>query len=67
MTKVNNRRAIRNLAISSIRANVKKYAVMVCAVILTTILFSSFFTVGGSMINEMQEGSMRQSGGCCHI
>lgn len=66
MTKVKNKRAIINLAISSIRANVKKYAVMVCAVILTTILFSSFFTVGGSMINEMQEGSMRQSGGCCH-
>ena len=66
MTKVKNKRAIRNLAISSIRGNVKKYAVMICAVILTTVLFSSFFTVGGSMINEMQEGSMRQLGGSSH-
>lgn len=66
MKNVNNKRAINNLATSGIKAKLSKYVILVMAVILTSLLFSSLFSVGGSMINEVQEGSMRQAGGSCH-
>ena len=66
MQKVNNKKAINKLACSVIRSNIKKYMVLVGAVILTTLLFSSLFTVGGSMIKEMQLSTMRQVGGTFH-
>ncbi|MCR5847676.1 MAG: ABC transporter permease [Lachnospiraceae bacterium] len=66
MQKVKNRKVINNLAISGIKSNPKKYAVLVAAVVLTTLLFSSLFTVGGSLIKEIQLGTMRQVGGNAH-
>ncbi|MCR4713027.1 MAG: FtsX-like permease family protein [Treponemataceae bacterium] len=66
MTKVNNKKAISNLAQSGIKSNIKKYIVLVFAVILTTILFSSLFTVGTSLVNEIQRATMRQVGGSAH-
>ncbi len=66
MQKVKNRKVINNLAISGIKANPKKYVVLIAAVILTTLLFSSLFTVGGSLIKEIQLGTMRQVGGSAH-
>ena len=63
MKNVNNKKAINNIATSGIKAKLSKYVILVMAVILTSLLFSSLFSVGGSMINEMQEGSMRQAGG----
>ena len=66
MLKVNNKQAIMNLAQSGIRANQKKYLVLVCAVILTTVLFSSLFTIGGSLLTEIQNATMRQVGGSDH-
>ena len=62
MQRVNNNKAINDLAMSGIRMNVRKYIVLVSAVILTTLLFSSLFTVGGSMLREVQLGTMRQVG-----
>ncbi|MBO4509479.1 MAG: ABC transporter permease [Spirochaetaceae bacterium] len=66
MTKVNNKKAISNLAQSGIKSNIKKYIVLVFAVILTTVLFSSLFTVGTSLVNEIQRATMRQVGGSAH-
>ena len=66
MKNVNNKKAINNIATSGIKAKFSKYVILVMAVILTSLLFSSLFSVGGSMINEMQEGSMRQAGGSSH-
>ena len=66
MTKINNKKAISNLAQSGIKSNIKKYIVLVFAVILTTILFSSLFTVGTSLVNEIQKATMRQVGGSAH-
>lgn len=66
MLKVNNKQAIMNLAQSGIKANPKKYLVLVCAVILTTVLFSSLFTIGSSLLNEIQKATMRQVGGSAH-
>ncbi|MBR6402221.1 MAG: ABC transporter permease [Eubacterium sp.] len=66
MQKVNNKKAISNLALSGIKSNIKKYMVLVAAVILTTLLFSSLFTVGGSVIEETQISTMRQIGTSYH-
>ena len=66
MQKVKNKKVINNLALSGIRSNIKKYIVLIGAVILTTLLFSSLFSVGGSMMNEVQESTMRQVGGSAH-
>ena len=66
MNRVNNKKAINNLAISGIKVNIKKYLVLIASVILTTLLFSSLFTVGGSMMKEVQLSTMRQVGGTSH-
>ncbi|MCR5283171.1 MAG: ABC transporter permease [Lachnospiraceae bacterium] len=66
MKHVNNQKVINNIALSGIRAKRKKYIILVLAVMLTSLLFSTLFSVGGSMVNEIQEGSMRQAGGSCH-
>ena len=59
MNRVNNKKAINNLALSGIKVNIKKYLVLIASVILTTLLFSSLFTVGGSMLKEIQLSTMR--------
>ena len=64
--KVKNNKAINNLALSGIKNNIKKYALLSIAVILTTLMFSSFFTIVGSILNELQLASMRRAGGSAH-
>ena len=66
MNRVKNKKAINNLALSGIKVNIKKYLVLIASVILTTLLFSSLFTVGGSMMKEVQLSTMRQVGGTSH-
>ncbi len=66
MKNVNNKKAINNIATSGIKAKLSKYVILVMAVVLTSLLFSSLFSIGGSMMNEMQEGAMRQAGGSSH-
>ncbi len=66
MQSVNNKKAISKLAISGIKSNIKKFIVMIGAVILTTLLFSSLFTVGGSVVRESQVSSMRKIGTTYH-
>lgn len=66
MKKVKNKKATTNLATSGIKSNLKKYMVLVAAVILTTLLFSSLFTVGGSVIEETQISTMREIGTSYH-
>ena len=66
MQNVNNKKVISKLAISGIKANIKKYMVLIGAVILTTLLFSSLFTVGGSVVEETQISTMREIGTSYH-
>ena len=66
MKNINNKKAISKLAHSGIKSNIKKYMVLIGAVILTTLLFSSLFTVGGSIINETQISTMREIGTSYH-
>ena len=66
MQKVKNKKVIKNLALSGIKSNIKKYIVLIGAVILTTLLFTSLFTVGASVIGETQISTMRQIGTTYH-
>ena len=66
MRRVKNKKVVTKLAVSGIRANIKKYLVLVGAVILTTLLFSSLFTVGGSVVRETQISGMRKIGTSFH-
>ena len=54
------KKAVKKLASRSIKVNRGKYSVMTFSVILTTVLFSSFFTVVGSILSELRDSSMGQ-------
>ena len=54
------KKAIKKLASSSIKANTSKYLVMMSSIILTTVLFSSLFTIVGSLLSEFKQSSMGQ-------
>ena len=59
MTKTS-KKAVKNLASGSIKGNIGKYSVMTFSVVLTTVLFSSLFTVVGSLLSEFRQSSMGQ-------
>lgn len=54
------KKTVKKLAISSLVANPGKYAVMTFSIILTTVLFSSLFTIVGSLVTELTASSMGQ-------
>lgn len=66
MTSVNNQKAIRKLSLSGITTNIRKYMVLTIAVALTALLYTALFTIGGSLIKELQLSTMRQVGGSDH-
>lgn len=66
MGRVNNRKIIAVLAKRSMLASKGKSAVAVLAIVLTTVLFTSFFTVSGSLVTRIQEETMRQVGESSH-
>ncbi len=63
MTKVKNRSVIRRLALRDLRSNRKMNIVVIVSIMLTCILFTALTTIGGSLINGMQQETMRQVGG----
>lgn len=63
MLKVNSKKAIHRLANRSFKANVSRNVIAVIAISLTAILFTSLFTVGSGMIENIQRQTMRQAGG----
>lgn len=56
----NKKKLVKKLAFSSLKMNRGKYSVMTFSVILTTVLFSSLFTVVGSLLTEFMDSSMGQ-------
>lgn len=66
MKNVNNKKAIDKLSLSGIKANVKKYIVLIFAVALTSLMFTALFTIAGSLVRETQLATMRQVGGSDH-
>lgn len=57
---------IRSLAYKSLKANQLRNRIAVIAIILTTLLFTSLFTVASGVVQSIQKGLMRQAGGDGH-
>lgn len=66
MKKVNNKRVIRRIADQTRKAGKKRNLIAVLAIALTALLFTTVFTVGGSLLEKSQEETMRQVGGSAH-
>lgn len=66
MMKVNNKRAVRNLADKSFRAAKTRNTIAVIAIALTAILFTVLFTLGIGTVENFQQSTMMQSGGSGH-
>lgn len=66
MLKVNNKKVIKKLAISSFRKDKLRNIFAIIAITLTTILFTSLFTIGTSLLVSLQHSTMRQVGGSSH-
>lgn len=66
MLKVNSKDTIKKLAKSSFRANKMRNIFAIISILLTSILFTTLFTVTASLIDSMEESTMRQVGGNAH-
>lgn len=66
MMKVSNRKIISRLANASFKANKLRNGVAIMAIALTTILFTTLFTIGIGAIETFEQQTMRQSGGSAH-
>lgn len=66
MRKVKNRRVIRKIADKTRKGAKSRNLIAVLAIALTTVLFTSVFTIGGSLIGAQQKSTMRQVGGSAH-
>ncbi|MEK5261684.1 ABC transporter permease [Paenibacillus sp. FSL L8-0663] len=63
MIKVKNSKAVRNLSDKSLKANKIRNIIAVIAIALTTLLFTSVFTMGIGAMESFQQATMRQAGG----
>ncbi|AKL97320.1 ABC transport system permease protein [Clostridium aceticum] len=66
MIKVKNKRIIRNLAFKSFRASKTRNLMAIIAIALTTVLFTSLFTISMGMVESFQKHTVRQAGGDGH-
>ena len=64
--RVNNRKCIRKLALRSLMASRKRNFITIIAIILTTLLFTSVFTIALSLNKNYQEYTFRRIGGYSH-
>ncbi|MBU5675099.1 ABC transporter permease [Alkaliphilus sp. MSJ-5] len=66
MIQVQNKKVINRIAFKSFRASKTRNLMAIIAIALTTILFTSLFTIGIGMIESFQNQAMRQAGGDGH-
>lgn len=66
MMKVSNRKVVSRLAYASFKANKTRNLIAIIAIALTTVLFTSLFTIGKGIGESFQNQTMRQSGGSAH-
>lgn len=64
--KVNNSRCIRNLSFRNLRTARRRNIIAVIAIILTTVLFTSLFTIVSAIANGYQQSNFRRIGGYNH-
>lgn len=63
---VKNRRCIRRLSFRTLKASRKKNMIAISAIALTTLLFTTLFTIAMSLNNSYQTYTFRQIGGYSH-
>lgn len=66
MRKVKNQKVIRNLSDKSFRASRTRNTIALLAIALTSMLFTTLFTIGLGSVENFQQQTMRQSGGDSH-
>ena len=66
MLKVSNRKCIRRLSDRSLKSSRNRNIIAVIAIALTTVLFTSLFTIGASINYSFQQQNFRQAGGDMH-
>ena len=66
MMKVSNRKIVSKLAYASFKANKTRNLIAVIAIALTTVLFTTLFTIGMGTSESFQNQTMRQAGGSAH-
>lgn len=66
MMNVSNRKCIRRLSVASFKAAKIRNTITILAIALTTILFTTIFTVGMSMKYGYEQSNFRQVGGYAH-
>ena len=63
---VANRKCIRRLSFSSLKASKSKNIIAVISIFLTTIMFTALFTIIMSIVNGFEQSNFRQAGGYSH-
>lgn len=63
MYRVKNKKAVCNLSDKNFRASRIRNAIAVLAIILTTVLFTTLFTITSGMVENIQRQTMREAGG----
>jgi len=66
MNKVNNKKVINKIAIASLKNNHRRNIIAFIAIALTTLLFTSLFTIGFGMKNSIEMENMRMVGSTFH-
>lgn len=66
MMKVKNKKTIFSLSLKTLRANYTRNMIAVAAIVLTTVLFTSLFTIAMSINHSIQQANFRQAGGWNH-
>lgn len=66
MIKVKNQKVLRRLALRSFQANKTRNLIAIIAIALTSILFTTLFTISCGMLETFQNETMRQCGGSAH-
>ena len=63
MYRVNNKKAVHRLADKNFFASRFRNIIAILAIALTSLLFTSVFTIGSGIIENIQRENMRQAGG----
>lgn len=66
MLKVRNKKAVNRIALKSFKANKLRNLIAIVAIALTTILFTTLFTMGTGVVETFQQQTIRQAGGDGH-
>ena len=66
MIGTRNKKAIKNISSKTLKANKLRNIFSIVAIALTTLLFTSLFTIGISMMKSLEKSNMLQVGGSAH-